>query len=277
MKQQTWFITGASKGFGRILVDKLLEKGNRVVATSRNINSFKEIKNDNFLGLEIKDLTNENDIIEAFNKTTNKFESIDVLINNAGYGQFGAFEEVTDKQMRQLFDVNVFGTFNTIRNVLPIMRKENKGRIINISSIAGFVGNPYWGAYNASKFAIDGMVDALSGEVKQFNIKVTSVMPGPFRTDFLDPSSLNTSIAGNEAYAKEVNEINKFWAKNNRKQLGDPYKAMDAIIEIVDKDLDINHIFFGESAYSVAQERIEKWKQEMEDFEYLGRNIDYKE
>ncbi|QHX35739.1 hypothetical protein STIUS_v1c01840 [Spiroplasma sp. TIUS-1] len=274
MKKQTWFITGASKGFGQILVNKLLEKGDRVVATSRNMNSFKDIDNDNFLGLEIKDLTNEKSIIEAFKQTINKFGTIDVLVNNAGYGIFGAFEEVTDKEIRDLFDVNVFGTFNTIRNVLPIMRKANKGRIINISSSYGFVGDKYWGAYNATKFAIDGLSEALSLELNQFNIKSTSIMPGPFRTNFLDNSSLS-AVVKEGPYKKEITKMNELWAEWNGSQAGDPYKAMDALIKIVDENLDVDHIFFGQHAYNTAEQRIEKWKQEMKNFEHIGKDLDY--
>ena len=167
MKNKVWFITGASKGFGKILVDKLLAKGDKVAATSRTIKSFASINNSNFLGLVIK-----------------KFGTINVLVNNAGYGLLGAFEEITDIQMKEQFDVNVFATFNTIRNVLPIMRKQKSGQIINIASIAGYVGYEYWKAYNASKFAVVGFSEALNYELKPFNISVLCIMPGPFNTDF---------------------------------------------------------------------------------------------
>ncbi|WP_026389601.1 SDR family oxidoreductase [[Acholeplasma] multilocale] len=275
MEQKVWFITGASKGFGNILVKKLLEQGQLVAATSRNLSAFDDIKNDGFLGLEVKDLADEKQVINALHETKRRFNRIDVLVNNAGYGVIGAFEEVSDKDMRAVFDVNVFGTFNTIRNVLPIMREQNAGRIINISSIAGFVGVPYWSAYNATKFAVDGFTDALAPELSQFNIKVTSILPGPFNTDFLERDSKAVITTGNPAYAEGFNKENDTWDENNHKQTGDPYKAMDALIKIVEDDLNVEYIFFGEWAYSGANNRIEKWQKEMKDFEYLGRPLDY--
>ncbi len=190
--QKVWFVTGASKGLGLTLVKTLLAKGYNVAATSRTVNSLeKELGgSENFLPLGA-DVVNEKSVRDAIAKTIKQFGGIDVVVNNAGYGQLGTLEELTDSESRENFDANVFGTLNVIRSVMPHFRAKKSGYVINISSIAGFLGAfPGWGIYNATKFAVAGLTEAFSAEVKSMGIHATIVYPGYFKTNFLLQGSL---------------------------------------------------------------------------------------
>jgi NAD(P)-dependent dehydrogenase (short-subunit alcohol dehydrogenase family) len=185
-------VTGASKGLGLSLVKRLLNDGYKVAATSRTIDSLeKEVSSSpNFLRLEV-DVTNEQSVSGAVNLTLKTFGTIDVVVNNAGYGQLGTLEELSDKEARENFDANVFGLLNVMRNVMPHFRGKKAGDIINISSIAGFLGAfPGWGIYNATKFAVAGLTEAFSIEAKSLGVKATIVYPGYFKTNFLLKGSL---------------------------------------------------------------------------------------
>jgi len=189
---KVWFVTGASKGLGLSLVKRLLNEGCKVAATSRTIESLeKEVGTSaNFLPLEV-DVIDEKSVNNAIAKTLETFGGIDVVVNNAGYGQLGTLEELSAKEASQNFDTNVFGVLNVIRNVMPHFRSKKSGHIINISSIAGFLGTfPGWGIYNATKFAVAGLTEALSAETKSLGVNATIVYPGYFRTNFLLKGSL---------------------------------------------------------------------------------------
>ncbi|MBL4678444.1 MAG: SDR family oxidoreductase, partial [Mucilaginibacter sp.] len=184
--KRTWFITGASKGFGLSLVKQLLAAGQRVVATSRNLTELTTAAGnagENFLPLQV-DLTSEQSVNAAVTAAHDKFNSIDVVINNAGYGIGGSIEELTDRETRDSFDVNVFGTINVIRSVMPILRAQQSGHIFNIASIAGITGVTGWAVYAATKFSVVGLSEVLADDVRSFGVKVTVVAPGAFRTSF---------------------------------------------------------------------------------------------
>ena len=189
---KVWFITGASKGLGLELAKKLLSEGKRVAATSRTESALiKELGNPSeyFLPLEM-DLTNEQSVKNAIEVTVSHFKTIDVLVNNAGYGLLGSLEELTDAESRKNYEVNVFGLLNVIRNTMPYMRANKSGHIFNIASIGGYNGGfPGWGIYCSTKFAVAGLTESLAAEVKEFGVNVTLVYPGYFRTDFLKDSS----------------------------------------------------------------------------------------
>jgi len=190
--KKVWFITGASKGLGLSLVNQLLKAGQSVAATSRNkanLNSSVNTNAENFLSLAVN-LNDEASVAQAINDTITRFGRIDVVINNAGYGIGGSIEELTDKETRDNFDVNVFGTLNVIRKALPYLRAQKSGHIINISSIAGINGATGWAIYAATKAAVIAFSEVLAEDVKAFGIKVTVVAPGAFRTSFLKPESL---------------------------------------------------------------------------------------
>lgn len=190
---QVWFITGASKGFGLEMVKQLLQRGHQVAATSRDVAELRRAANTDsadFLPLAV-DLTTESSVGAAIAATLAQFGRLDVVVNNAGYGQLGSLEELTNDEARANFDVNVFGTLNVIRQALPQLRRQRAGHILNFSSIGGIMGTfPGWGIYCATKFAVEGLSESLSAEVAPFGIKVTIVEPGYFRTDFLSADSL---------------------------------------------------------------------------------------
>jgi len=253
--QKVWLVTGASKGLGLSLVQKLLNEGYRVAATSRNISDLDK-ESDNYLPLQVN-LLNEQSIADAVAATLQKFDKVDVLVNNAGYGQIGTLEELSDAEARANFDVNVFGSLNTIRAVMPHLREQNSGAIFNIASVGGFTGNfPGWGIYCATKFAMAGFTESLAAEAKEFGVSATVVYPGYFRTNFLKEGSLNlpknpiaSYTAARELEAAHVDQID-----NN--QAGDPDKAASVLIEMAKLENPPLHLFLGQDANDMAKAKI---------------------
>lgn len=268
---KVWFITGASKGIGLELAKKLLGQGFKVAATSRNEESLiKELGNlsENFLPLEM-DLVDEKSVKNAIDKTVNHFKTIDVLVNNAGYGLLGALEELTDAEARKNYEVNVFGLLNVIRNTMPILRANQSGHIFNISSVGGYFGEfPGWGIYCSTKFAVAGLTESLAAEIKPFGVHATIVYPGYFRTDFLKDSSLLLPQNPNEAY-KEVRQSESAHKDQiNENQPGDPVKLAEALIKVSQDQNPPLHLFLGEDAFNMANQKIAsvqgelgKWKE----------------
>ncbi|MET0570554.1 MAG: SDR family oxidoreductase [Pedobacter agri] len=269
---KVWFVTGASKGLGLTLVKKLLSNGYNVAATSRNLNDLSKAVGEfeNFLPLSV-DLMSEESVESAISKTISKFGQLDIVVNNAGYGMLGALEELSDKEARENFDVNVFGSLNVIRKALPQMRKQQSGHIFNISSIGGFSGNfPGFGIYCATKFAVAGFTESLAAEVKSLGIKATVIEPGYFRTEFLTSGSLAVPKNPIDAY-KEVRESQAAHQNDiNNQQPGDPAKAIEVIIAVAEsKDAPL-HLFLGPDAYHVADEKIKAVQKDMENWKALA-------
>ncbi|MDF7815149.1 SDR family NAD(P)-dependent oxidoreductase [Hymenobacter sp. YC55] len=271
---QAWFITGASKGFGLELVKQLLAQGHQVAATSRNADELRAAVNSdspNFLPLAVE-LTVEARVGEAIAATVRQFGRLDVVVNNAGYGQLGSLEEVTDAEARENFDVNVFGTLNVIRQAMPQLREQQRGHIFNFSSIAGIQGGfPGWGVYCATKFAVEGLSEALAAEVAAFGVKVTVVAPGYFRTNFLQSGSLKLAadqlpayqvVRDNEAYHDQVRETNS--------QLGDPAKGAAALIQIAAAPHPPVHLLLGADAYGLAEAKIKSLQTDMATWQALS-------
>src|ERR1700743_1533378 len=202
MKSKVWFITGCSTGFGRELAKEVLESGYKAVVTARKLEDIQDII-DEYPGeaLAIKlDVTKPEDVKASVEQTLDKFGRIDVLVNNAGIGYFGAIEESQEDEVRKMFEINFWGLSHMTREVLPIMRKQRSGHIVNVASIGGLVGFPAVGFYNATKFAVDGLSESLSKEVAPLGIKVTVVAPSGFRTDWAGRSA-NQSPVVIEDYA----------------------------------------------------------------------------
>lgn len=267
MKQQkVWFITGASKGLGLALVQQLLDKGYSVAATSRDKAALQTAvgHNDNFLPLGV-DLGNEASVQKGIDETINSFGQIDVVVNNAGYGLAGSLEELSDAEARKNFDINVFGTLNVIRQVLPYLRAQQSGHIFNISSVGGFLGTfPGFGIYCATKFAVEGLTESLSTEIRSFGLKATIVAPGYFRTQFLSSDSLGIPQNPIEAY-REVREAQAFHQNiMNGNQQGDPGKAALAIIQVAESSNPPLHLFLGGDAYELAYNKINAVREELE-------------
>ncbi|TSD66384.1 SDR family NAD(P)-dependent oxidoreductase [Inquilinus sp. KBS0705] len=274
--KKTWFITGASKGFGLSLVKQLLAAGERVAATSRNLKSLKNAVNnisDNFLPLEV-DLADEDSVGCALHSTKKAFGRIDVVINNAGYGIGGSIEELTDRETRDNFDINVFGTLNVIRNVMPYMRKQQSGHIINISSIAGIAPGIGWAVYAATKFSIVGLTEVLAEDVKEFGVKVTVVAPGAFRTSFLTPESLTIAAGTITGYSAVSASHNRYLQMDGR-QAGDPEKAAAAIIDVAYQENPPLYLLLGDDAYDRAMAKLARLEKEIKVNEAITRSMSY--
>ncbi len=278
MRNKTWFITGASKGFGLALVKELLTQGYQVAATTRDIKKFNktELQNENFLPLQLKSLTDSEEVAQAISTTIAQFEHLDVVVNNAGYGQFGAFEEISDKKIRENFEVNVFGTMNVTRAVLPYFRQQKSGHIVNFSSTAGFYGFPLSSIYVAAKHAINGYSESLSGELKPFGIHVTCVFPGVFRTNFFSQGSLNWEDLNNIAdYDLARQNQKKFLSASDRQQKGNPTKGRQVLIQAVNSDTPPTHLLLGSDAYQLADKKMELVKDELASWHSKGTDTNF--
>ncbi|MFC4476834.1 oxidoreductase [Flavobacterium chungangensis] len=264
---KVWFITGASKGLGLELAKKLLAEGFKVAATSRNEASLSAAlgkASENFLPLEM-DLVDEKSVKTAIDKAVNHFKTIDVLVNNAGYGLLGALEELTDAEARKNYEVNVFGLLNVIRNAMPILRTNQSGHIFNISSVGGYYGEfPGWGIYCSTKFAVAGLTESLAAEIKPFGVHATIVYPGYFRTDFLKDSSLLVPENPIAEY-KEVRQSESAHKDDiNENQPGDPIKLAEALIKVSQDQNPPLHLFLGEDAFNMANQKIASVQKELE-------------
>lgn len=270
--KKVWFVTGASKGLGLALVKKLLGQGYRVVATSRTIQSLRsEIgeQSEDFLPLEVS-LTDPENVKSAIEKSIEHFGQLDVIVNNAGYGQIGTLEELSDEEARANFDINVFGTLNVIRNAMPYLRKQRSGHIFNISSIGGYSGNfPGWGIYCATKFAVAGLTESLAEEIKDFGVKATVVYPGYFRTDFLSKESVRTPQNVIEEYEAARNSEQAHLDEINGNQPNDPEKGAEAIIEISKAQHPPVHFLLGSGASEFLDKKFETMKGDADRWESL--------
>jgi NAD(P)-dependent dehydrogenase (short-subunit alcohol dehydrogenase family) len=268
--KHVWFITGSSKGLGLSLVKKLLQNGYSVAAATRNTQALvNEVgpASETFLPLEIH-LTDNTNVKAAIEKSIAHFGKIDVVVNNAGYGQLGTLEELTDAEARTNFDVNVFGTLNVVRNVMPYLRSRKYGTIFNISSAGGFYGGfAGWGVYCATKFAVAGFTEALAEEAKEFGIRASVVYPGYFRTDFLNQGSLSLPKQAIDDYAAARQLEQLHLNSINGNQPNDPDKAADVLIAISKEDNLPVHLLLGNDCYDMLQTKInlitkdaEQWK-----------------
>ncbi|OJV14414.1 MAG: short-chain dehydrogenase/reductase [Dyadobacter sp. 50-39] len=276
--RKVWFVTGASKGLGLALVQKLLANGFAVAATSRSIEELKTAvgsSSANFLPLSMS-LTDEQSVGKAVADTLAAFGRLDVVVNNAGYGLAGSLEELSDAESRGNFDVNVFGTLNVIRAVLPHLRAQGSGHILNISSIAGITGTfPGFGIYCATKFAVNGLSEALAAEVADFGVKVTIVEPGYFRTDFLAAGSFATPKNGIADY-QNVRETEALHQQQiNGQQPGDPEKAADAMIRIAGEQNPPLHLILGTDAFGMAHSKIASFTAELESWKSVSVSTDF--
>lgn len=276
--KKTWFITGTSQGIGLVLVKQLLDQGFNVVATARNVDSVKRavgISSDQFLPLQVN-LISEESVKEAVNSAIEKFGSIEYLVNNAGYGLIGGIEESSDLEVRANFDVNVFGLLNVTRAVLPYMRAEKFGHIINLSSVFGLIAGAGWGIYCGTKFAVEGISEALAQEVKPFGINVTIIEPGYVRTNFLNTSSLITAVNPIEEYTSIREGVRAHQDDIPGKQPGDPDKVAELIIKVTQNPEPPLRLLTGSDAYGFANYKIDSMKNEIEINKELTFSTDFK-
>ncbi|SMD18274.1 SDR family oxidoreductase [Lentzea albidocapillata] len=252
----TWFVTGTSRGLGLELVEQLLERGDNVVATTRSTDRLLQALDADttrLLALAV-DLRDEAAVAEAVRKATERFGGLDVVVNNAGYGYLAAVEETTDRDVREMLDLQVVGVWNVLRATLPILREQRGGHVVNVSSVLGLTSVPGWGLYCAGKYALEGLTEALAGEVAQFGVKVTIVEPGYFRTDFLTTDSLALPGDTTAAYP-EIREMVENHLKLQGNQPGDPVRGAQLMIErVVSGEGPLRQILGSDShAYATAK------------------------
>jgi NAD(P)-dependent dehydrogenase (short-subunit alcohol dehydrogenase family) len=273
-----WFITGCSTGFGRELAKLVLERGYRAVVTARDPAKIQDIvagHDGRALALKL-DVTDEGQRAEAVRWAESAFGSIDVLVNNAGYGYIAAVEESDEIDIRAQLETNFFGLAAMIHKVLPGMRTRRHGSIINMSSIGGMVGFPGVGYYNASKFAVEGLSEALAKEVAPLGIKVLIVEPGPFRTDWAG-RSLQKSAHQIPEYAETAGSFRERLMSRNGKQVGDPVRAAEAILKALQSDKTPLHLLLGLIALETARTKLEKLSAELDAWEETSLSADYPE
>jgi NAD(P)-dependent dehydrogenase (short-subunit alcohol dehydrogenase family) len=230
---RVWFITGASRGFGALVTEAALAAGDAVVATARNPAGLAEKfgAQANLLPVAL-DVTDEAQAHAAVGAALKRFGRIDVLLNNAGFGLLGGVEESSGAEVERLFKTNVFGLLAVTRAVLPAMRRQRAGHVINISSIGGYAAYPGWGVYCATKFAVEALTEALAAELAPLGIAATVVEPGFFRTDFLDDQSLVKTATRIDDYAETVGAMRDFAGGANHAQPGDPARLARAILAL---------------------------------------------
>lgn len=273
--KKNWLITGCSTGFGRALAFEALAQGHQVAVASRNIKDVSDIIEkypDLALAITL-DVTNKQQIADAVKLTNEKFGSIDVLVNNAGVGYFGAVEESEDGEVRKMFDINVFGLGNMIQEVLPFMRKQKSGHILNVASIGGLRSFPGVGYYNATKYAVDGLSEALYKEVAPLGIKVTIIAPSGFRTDWAGRSANDTQIKIDDydlTARKNMGDIRK----SSGNQPGDPVRAAKVMIMITEVENPPLRLLLGAGALKGARLKIEELKHDFETWAEVSEGAD---
>jgi NAD(P)-dependent dehydrogenase (short-subunit alcohol dehydrogenase family) len=277
MQQKVWLVTGASKGFGFEITKAALDSGDRVIATVR---SQPEALADalhhhpNLFTVQM-DVTNEAQVQQAVRQGVAHFGRLDVVVNNAGYGLVAALEEATDAEVRQQYDTNVFGVLNVVRAVLPIMRLQRAGYLINISSIDAHGAFPGWGVYGSTKFALEGISQGLAVELAPFGIQVTAISPGLFRTGFLGPESRQVASRPLADYtATAVGEMRADARHLFGHEPGDPKKLARVVVDLARTPQPPAHLLLGKDAVIFYQTNIERMRQEMEQWLPISTSTD---
>ncbi len=275
-EQERWLITGCSTGIGREIARAALEAGHRVVVTARRVESVKDLA-DEFgdlalpLALDVTDKAQIRDVVAA---TLAAFGGIDVLVNNAGYGYLSAVEEGEDAEIRALFDTNYFGVVDTLQAVLPVMRAQGSGHVVNISSMTGLVANPPNAFYSSTKFALEGLTEALSKEVAAFGIKVTAIEPGGFRTDWAS-RSMHESAAPIDAYADDVG-VRKDLIKQFADHLpGDPRKVAEAVLMVTGLDDPPLRLLLGHDVLKAVREKLAAFSASIDEWEATTLDVNF--
>ena len=277
-KNKTWLITGCSSGFGRELAKYVADQGDRVVATVRKESQIEEINNlsSGHIDSILMDVTNTDQINKGISYINEKYDGVDVLVNNAGYGEIGPIEEISDEKTLKQIDVNVHGPIRLIRAVLPAMRKQKSGHVINVTSIAGLRGGAGLGIYNASKFALEGVGEALAQEVKHLGIHVTNVEPGPFRTKWAGESATYSAEIHPDYKMSAGVFMENLQAKSGN-QPGDPVKGAEAMFKLTRLTNPPVHLPIGNFAYEASLKHLENVSEEIRAFEHIGRRTDFDE
>lgn len=275
---KTWFVTGASQGIGLILVKQLLAEGYNVAATARNLDNLKKAVDNSssqFLALQA-DLANEESVRTAVKAAADTFTSIDYLVNNAGFGLIGGIEETSDTEVQESFNVNVFGLLNVTRAVLPHMRATGAGHIFNISSVFGLIAGAGWGIYCGTKFAVEGISEALAQEVKPFGVHVTIIEPGYVRTNFLSSGSIAHPAHPISDYVQLAEERRKHQEDIPGKQIGDPEKVAAVIISTSRLSEPPLRLLLGSDALQFANYKVQLLQAGIEANKAITLSTDFK-
>ncbi|WP_129973438.1 MULTISPECIES: oxidoreductase [unclassified Pseudomonas] len=275
---RTWLITGASRGFGTLIAEQALRAGDAVVATARNPQDITDRLGDHHNLLAVRlDVTREEEAHQAVAAGIKRFGRIDVLINNAGFGVLGAVEETSASETERLFATNVFGLLNVTRAVLPHMRAQRSGRVINISSIGGYQAYVGWGVYGSTKFAVEGISEALHQELSPLGIHATVVEPGFFRTDFLDEQSLIKTALVLPDYDETVGKMRTFAEAANHAQPGDPLKFAEAMLALVNAPNPPQRLALGSDTIARIEAKNRLVAQELAEWNELALSTDFKD
>ncbi len=272
--ERVWLVTGASRGFGRAISEAVLDRGDRLVATARGAEFVDEFGDSHPEALAVRlDVTDPGTAHAAVEQAVERFGRLDVVVNNAGYGSFGAVEEVSEEEIRRQIDVNLFGVINVTRAALPQMRRQRSGHLVQMSSLNGIEAMAGGGYYCASKFAVEGLSESLAGEVEHLGIKVTIVEPGPHRTEFAsdDSAGLAEPI---EDYEESVGAAREAFADLDGNQPGDPTRAARAIIEAVDADRPPMRLPLGQMALDNIRAKLDGQLEELERWRSLSETTD---
>lgn len=275
---KVWFITGASSGLGLVLADYLAASGADVVATARNPEHLKDLATkypDKVQVLQL-DVTKQESVDAAVAAALAHFGHIDVLVNNAGYGTVGAIEEHAEEEFRPMFETNVFGLIRMTQAVLPHMRERKSGHILNLSSIGGLVATQGFGMYNATKFAVEGLSEALAQELAPLGIKLTIIEPGPFRTDFLGRSGVRVKRHIDD-YDASSGKMRAYFEQMNGKQQGDPVKAAEAMQAVVASPNPPLRLLLGAMTIPRLRGKLEAMQKEIAEWESTTIGTDFPE
>ena len=276
--KKVWYVTGASRGLGLSLVKQLLAAGYRIAATSRSASDLQKAAGlddpGHFLPLTV-DLTSSGDIRRSIEQTVAAFGTIDVIVNNAGYGMEGTVEELDENKMHAIFEINVYATINVTKFALPYLRKQRSGHIINIASVAGFVGAPGWSVYSATKSAVIAFSEVLALDLSELGIKVTVVGPSGFRTGFLTKESLVSAESSIADYSAVASSQARYAAMDGQ-QDGDPEKAAALFIGLAENPEPPLHLWLGANAVDRAGEKIRSMGLELEKWKELSVSADFK-
>lgn len=275
---KVWFITGAARGIGLSLARQALAQGDAVAATSRTLDSlYQALGNDStqLLALEV-DLVSEASVQAAIEKTIATFGRIDRVVNNAGYGQQGTIEALTDVELRRNFDINVFAPLNVLRHALPHLRRQRSGHLFNVASIVGFQGGyAGWGSYVSSKFALAGLTETLAAEVAELGIKATVVYPGPVRTGFLSKNTLVVAQRSIAEYAEAQASLDLHMNGLDGKQAGDPEKVATLILQAANAAEPPVHLFAGKIATMLVEQKMQALRHDLDTWREASDATDF--
>ena len=273
---RVWLITGCSTGIGREIANVVLASGQRAAVTARNPDSVADLVAaypDQALALAL-DVTDRAAVTAAATKTQQHFGTIDVLVNNAGYGYMSALEEGEDAEVRKLFDTNFFGVVDLIKAILPIMREQNSGYIINMSSMTGLVTNPPNIYYSCTKYAMEALTEGLAKELEPFNIKVTAIEPGAFRTDWATRSMQETATPI-EAYADTVGARKELTKLAGNMFPGDPKRIADAVLMLANHDDPPLHLLLGHDVLGAFRQKLSDWNSSIDEWEAVTKDVNF--